>query len=99
MENENNQSGHSNLTLAVLKKKIPTHCWEKSLTKSMYYMVRDLLLISTCLFTYDYFSTTWQPGKRTRQRMETGLPGRAGRFYKIEIISTRPPSGADEIPA
>jgi len=47
------------LTLTELKKHIPAACFQKSLPRSLFYMVIDLLLLSSALFVYDYFSSSW----------------------------------------
>jgi omega-3 fatty acid desaturase (delta-15 desaturase) len=44
------------LTLASLKEAIPSHCFNKSLLRSSYYMARNLLLLSTAFFTYPLFA-------------------------------------------
>lgn len=49
----------SSFTLALLKRRIPSECFEKSVLTSLLYMVLDLVLLSTAFFTYDYLSTTW----------------------------------------
>ena len=50
---------NTELSLARIKEKIPPHCFEKSLPRSLSYMVRDLLLLSTAFFSFDWFSQTW----------------------------------------
>ena len=47
------------LILNILKKQIPKECFEKSLPRSLSYMIRDLLLVSTCFYTYHFFSLSW----------------------------------------
>ncbi len=47
------------IRLRDLKNHIPSRCFEKSLPRSMYYLLRDILFISTCYFTYPYFSSSW----------------------------------------
>lgn len=46
-------------SLTELKSKIPKECFEKSLPRSLYYMIRDMLILSTAFFTYDYLSASW----------------------------------------
>lgn len=51
----------SPLTLTEFKKVIPKHCFEKSLPRSLIYMFRNLILLSTSIYTYPYFAASW-PG-------------------------------------
>lgn len=47
------------LSLGHFKKIIPKHCFEKSASRSLFYMFRDLLLLSTAFITFDFFSQSW----------------------------------------
>ena len=45
-------------TLSEIKNHIPKECFEKSLLKSLFYMIRDLRLLSTSIYTYDWLSSS-----------------------------------------
>ena len=42
------------ISLGDIKKLIPAHCFQKSLNKSLAYMIRDLLILASAFWTYQY---------------------------------------------
>mmetsp|Transcript_6514 Transcript_6514/g.8838 ORF Transcript_6514/g.8838 Transcript_6514/m.8838 type:complete len:367 (-) Transcript_6514:76-1176(-) len=47
------------LTLDMVKAKIPKKCFEKSLTRSLYYLVQDAALLSALYLARPYFCHAW----------------------------------------
>jgi omega-3 fatty acid desaturase (delta-15 desaturase) len=48
-----------NFNLTTLRSLIPPHCFQKKTSLSMFYLLRDIMLLSTCFFTYDFFQASW----------------------------------------
>lgn len=47
------------ISLSEIRKLIPKSCYEKSLPRSLMYMARDLLLLSTSFFVFPYISDSY----------------------------------------
>ncbi len=49
----------TSISRIALKHTIPTHCFEKNILTSSYYLLRDLLLLLSAFVTYSWFAKSW----------------------------------------